>query len=199
MAIIAALLMAAPSYAEWRAVPADESIKVAQDKIEVVPNMEWNRSTASSAKFGETWTADGVALNELTFFAAVEEGDTLYWNRIFGSDKLPVFKSDMLLPEIPELFEKSNRLLLNTPVFTIEKVEADRLSGYPAVRFSYRYAVPDDLLERRGEAVGAIANGKLYLVNFVAPSLHYFEHYLPSVRKLFGSVKLLDTKTETDD
>jgi hypothetical protein len=43
MAIIAALLMAAPSYAEWRAVPADESIKVAQDKIEVVPNMEWNR------------------------------------------------------------------------------------------------------------------------------------------------------------
>lgn len=194
-----ALIFVSPAYAEWQAIASGETVSVANGKIEVTPEEGWNRSTASAAKMGETWTADGVALNELTFFAAVEEGDTLYRDMSFGIQKMPQFKSSMVLPDIPELFEKSNRLLLNTSAFAMEKVEAARFSGRPAVRFSYRYALPEDLLERRGEAIATIADGKLYLVNFVAPSIHYFGYHLPAVRRLFSSIKLPEPKADAAD
>ena len=189
-ALAAAALAATPALAGWKLVPAGQPIAVAKSAMTVTPETDWNRWTARPIKTSEVWTLDGTSLNELYFVAALPEGKTLFRDAAKKDRPLPKFSKTMLLPDVVEFYESSTRTALGTSLFEIDKVEPDRMGGHEAVRFSFTYAVEGDQLPRKGVAKAAIVGGQLYLVSFVAPSIHYFERDAPRVNKLLDTVKI---------
>ncbi len=187
--LAAASLFGGPAAADWALVPKDSPVAVAQGRMTVTPSDNWNRWSSRPSK-GEIWTRDGIALNELSFFAQIADGEPLYRERDGKNLPLPKFRSDMLPTDLVELFETSNRILMQTSLFEIVTVEPATLGGNDAVRFSYDYVVQGDELSRKGEAVAANIGGKLYLVNFVAPSMHYFDRDIAKFRALVASIKI---------
>lgn len=179
-----------PAWAEWKALTAGETVHVAGKLMSATPKAEWNKSSARPSDQGERWTRDGLALNELTFFAGVPDGGTLYHAQYGTEQKLPKFRSNMLITDVVELFENSNRSLLGSSVFSVHLVEPAKLGAHDGIRFAYSYAAQDEGLTRKGEGVAAIVDGKLYLVNFIAPEIHYFDRDIDEVRQLVASLQL---------
>lgn len=174
----------------WTVMPANKVIGVAKGGLTVTPRGAWNRSSMRPSRRGEVWTRDGAALNELTFFAGISDGEAILRQGYTAGKPLPRFKSDMLPTDIVQLFEVTNRSLLQSSVFQVELTEPARLGKHSGVRFRYNYAVQNEDLPRRGEAVAAIVEGKLYLVNFVAPSLYFFDRDIEEVRQIVAEFEI---------
>ena len=191
-ALVASL--AVPAVADWAVMKSDAEVKVAKGTMTVTPTAEWNRSSSRPSRRSEAWTRDGVNLNELTFFGAISDGESILRQGWTTTEKLPKFKSDMLPTDITEMFEATNRMVLQSPVFKMGKVEPAKLGTHDGVRFSYSYSAQAEDIERRGEAVAAIVEGKLYIVNFVAPSLHYFDAGIGEVREMVEGVTITPPK-----
>jgi hypothetical protein len=200
-AILAALLIVQAGYAapavakEWTVMVPDKPVDVAKGRLRIVPKRSWNRSSSRPSERGETWTRDGVSLNELTFFAGIESGEPVYRQSYFSDKKLPRFRSDMLATDLVEMFEATSRVLLQSSVFTIERTEPVKIGQHSGVRFRYSYAVESEDLPRTGEAVALIKDKELFLVNFVAPSLYFFERDIAEVRAIIAEMQLLGKAT----
>jgi hypothetical protein len=198
LALALILTAAAPAMADWVVMSADTEIKVAKGTMLVKPASDWNRSSARPSRRSEAWTRDGINLNELTFYGAIADGEPLFRQFWTADGKLPRFRADMLPTDLAELFEASNRLILQSPVFKMGKIEPARLGKHDGVRFGYSYAAQGDDIERRGEAVAAIIDGKLYMVNFIAPSLHYFDANVGEVRTMVAGMTVIPPKAKVD-
>jgi hypothetical protein len=198
LALALILTAAAPAMADWVVMSADEEIKVAKGTMSVKPMSDWNRSSARPSRRSEAWTRDGINLNELTFYGAIADGEPLFRQFWTPEGKLPRFRADMLPTDLAELFEASNRLILQSPVFKMGRIEPAKLGKHDGVRFGYSYAAQGDDIERRGEAVAVIVDGKLYMVNFIAPSLHYFDANVGEVRAMVANMTIIPPKTKTD-
>lgn len=199
LAVALVATVAVPAFADWAVMSADTSVKVAKGTMSVKPTSDWNRSSARPSRRSEAWTRDGINLNELTFYGAINDGETIFRSWSFGAEKPPRFKSDMLPTDVAELFEASNRLVLQSPVFKMGKIEPAKLGSHDGVRFGYTYAAQDEDFERRGEATAAIVDGKLYLVNFIAPSLHYFDAAIGEVRAMVAATEIIPPKPKVDE
>jgi hypothetical protein len=175
---------------------ADTEVKVAKGTMQVKPASNWNRSSMRPSRRSEAWTRDGINLNELTFFGGIEDGEPILRQGWASSEKLPRFKKDMLPTDIAELFEATNRIVLQSSLFKLGKVESAKLGSHDGVRFGYSYAAQEEDIERRGEATASVVDGRLYIVNYVAPSLHYFDAYLPEVRKMTASATIIPPKPQ---
>lgn len=192
--MLALVSAAVPVRAEWVAVDPDADAVVADGAMVVRAADGWNLSTARPSQRGDRWTRDGLALNELTFFAAIRDGEAIYYQPATIEKDLPKFRSKMLLTDLVELFENTNRLILGTSVFSIAKVEPSQLGKHAAVRFSYCYAAQDEGVTRQGEAVAAIINGEMYLINFVAPAVYYFDRDVAEIRQMIATLQLRPPK-----
>jgi hypothetical protein len=200
--LLAALLvgtLAVPALADWVKMPADAEVKVAKGTLAIKPGLDWNRSSMRPSRRSEAWTRDGINLNELTFYGAIGNGEPILRQGWFSGQKLPRFKSEMLPTDIAELFESTNRIILQSSVFKLGKIEPAKLGKHDGVRFGYSYAAQEEDIERRGEATAAIVDGKLYIVNYVAPSLHYFDAYLPEVHRMIETATVIPPKAKAAD
>jgi hypothetical protein len=184
---------------EWVVMSAQKKADAAKGRMKVTPSSDWNRSSLRPSNRSESWTKDGISLNELTFFAGIKPGETIFRQGYEIDQKLPKFKAEMLPTDLVEIFEASNRLLLQSSVFKVELTEPAKLGKHSAVRFRYTYAVQDEELPRKGEAVAAVVGGELYLVNFVAPSLHFFDRDIDEVRRIVETIELVPDPEKDKD
>lgn len=188
--VLCAALIAAPVQAGWSLMAPEKTASVVNGGMKATPGEAWNRWSARPSERGEIWTLDGLGLNELSFFAGVRDGETLYREQDRRNLPLPRYHSDMSPVDIVELFEGSNRILLQSPLFEVEKVEPAKLGGHDGVRFRYRFVAGGEELARQGEGVAAIIEGRLYLVNFAAPAIYYFDRDLPKFHAIVDSVAI---------
>jgi hypothetical protein len=178
------------AHADWTIVSPDKSVSVAKSTMKVTPKDAWSRWSFRPSSKGEIWTIDGLGLNELTFFSKVLPNETLYNETDGANMPLPKFRKDMLPADLPEFFETSNRIILQSALFKIDQAEPAKLSGHDAVRFRYSYTSDADGLARAGECVAANVDGRLYLVNFVAPKIFYFERDVAKFREIVASLSI---------
>ena len=190
LALAAALvaLPAAPVLAGWKLVEEDKPVAVAKSAMRVTPSENWNRWTARPVKQGETWTRDGVNLNELYIVAGLPAGMTLYKDVQKKERPLPKLSAKLDLTEIPEFYESSTRLVLNTSVFQMTAVEPAKMGGQDAVKFAFEYSVEGSPLKRRGMGLGTMVKGQLYLIAFAAPATHFFDRDKAEVEAIMASV-----------
>ncbi len=184
---LALAIQPVPALAGWKVMPKALPVAVAKSAMTVTPATDWNRWSSRPSKRGETWTLDGVALNSLNFFGGVMQGEAIYRERAKKDEPLPKFNAAMLAPEIVQAVEGSHRILLRTSLFAVDTVEPATLGGHPGVRFTYRYTVQDEEVRRKGEARAAIVGGKLYLITFAAPEIHYFDAGIAEARAIMDS------------
>lgn len=108
----------------------------------------------------ETWTIDGAELNDITLWrhrrpaACFREVDK-------RRKQLPRFSSNMLLTDLPTLFESSYGIALNTQVMNINSVQTIQFLGQKAVRFAFTFSRLNEEARRKGEASAAIIDGRL--------------------------------------
>ena len=166
-----------------------ETVEVADSAVKVTPTRDWNRLNGKVGKRTETWTLDGEQLNDVTFFGGIEAGDPLMKERSKKHDPLPKFTASTLLVEVPELLEGTYRTHKELAAFQLLNVEPGSFLGKSGVHFTYEFT-DRDKLTRKGEARAAIIDGKLYMLTFDAPRLHYFDRTLADFRALADTAKL---------
>ena len=190
IALAAALLAggATPALAQWRLVEAGQTREVANSNLVVTAPGEWNRSTQRPTRRTEIWTKDGNTLNELDFWLGVKDGDPIFREQDRKKAPLPKFDADMLPTDLVEFFEDTARLVLGGSLVETHEVRPATLAGYPAVEFDWSYTGGDEV-ERKGLVRAAIVGGKLYMINFDAPRLHYFDEHVDEARRIMDSAR----------
>lgn len=181
------LAVSSPAMAGWKLVESGEAHEVAKSDLTITPTVDWNRNTKRPIKRSEVWTLDGTTLNEVYIVGGLEVGKPLMKEFDKKRNPLPKMRSGMLLTDIPEFFESTMRTALSTSVFEVESVEPTTFAGQPGVKFAFNYATQGDALVRKGIASGTLIDGKLYLMSYIAPSVHYFDRDVEKAEALMAS------------
>jgi hypothetical protein len=187
---VALLAVASPAVAGNTLIAGGTPVAVAKSTLTVTPDREWNKMGARPGRNSETWTIDGDALNDLTFYGGIEDGRALFREVSKRTKPLPRFSATMLLTDIPALVETSYRIALDTPLMAIDAVEPGQFAGQKAVRFRYHFTRQSDEVERKGEAVAAIIDGKLYMTTFEAPTLYFFDRDVEAFRIIAKTARI---------
>ena len=188
--VVGALALAGPAAAGYKLMPAGAPEVVRNSALTVTPSIDWNRLGAKVGRNAEAWTLDGQSLNEVTFYAGIGDGQTLFKEVSKKTKPLPRFSAGMLPPDIVQLFESSYRIAAGTPLFSVDKVEPATFLGRPGFRFRYSFTVQDEEVRRTGEATGSVVDGKLYMIAFEAPTLHYFDRDVAAYEALVASARM---------
>ena len=183
-------------FAAAMAVAACEPYKVVEagsqpvgDGMMITKTKPWVQILQPHAPDGpdQVWTMDGMALNSLLIYGGLADGKVLV--KVRGDDKRqpPAFSSGMDGLEIAELVGNtiSRGLAGGVAVQTVSLTPAIFM-GAPG--FAAEFAFPASSgLEMRGFAEGANIGGKLYMLLYVAPRIHYFAKDLDEVRTIAAS------------
>lgn len=186
--VVLALGFAAPGLA-YKLIAQGQPV-VAAKAISVTPAREWTRIGFAHGKNAESWTRDGLTLNDLTFYGGIAHDATLIKDRAKKETPLPRFNKSMLAPDIAQLFEGTYRIALRTSQFAIDSVEPATFAGKSGFKFTYNFTLLNEEVRRKGEAYGAVIGGKLYLVTFEAPVIHYFDRDVADFRALVETAKI---------
>lgn len=190
LSCIAALAFSAPAVAGFKLIPTGKPQPVGKLGLSVTPPNDWNRLGAKIGRNAESWTLDGLSLNDLSFYAGIEEGRTLFREVDKKNRPLPKFTASMLPTDLVSLFEGSYRVAAGTSLFEIGKIEPAIFAGKPGVRFTYSFVQQGEEVRRNGEGTGAIIGGKLYLITFEAPVIHYFDRDIARYHTLVGTARV---------
>jgi hypothetical protein len=183
-------LATAPLSAKWRLLPESMPVPVAKSALKVVPGQGWNSWSVRPGKKGEVWSYDGPVLNQIEFIGGVANGEPLAKERNKKDKPLPKFSAQMLPTDIAQAYEQTQRIITQSPDFTIDSMEPVTFAGHPGVKFTFHFTKPDEELTRKGEARGAIIGGKLYLISYTAAALHYYDAHLAKAQAIMDSAKL---------
>jgi len=190
-AIGAALgLAVTPAVAGYKLIPKGTPIAVAKSTLTVTPSVDWNRLGARPGRNAESWTLDGLTLDDLTFYSGIDNDATLFRDARKKTAPLPRFRSTMLAPDIAQLFESSYRVSIGTSLMSIDGVEPATFAGKAGFHFTYTFVVQGEEVRRKGEATGAVIGGKLYLITFEAPVIHYFDATRDAAKSIVDSARI---------
>ena len=161
------------------------------DDITVTPQVAWagaNGILAGGAT--SVWTIDGFGLNEVRFMTGIVAGDPVM--RVPNVDRkdLTVYNTMMLPDEIMEMLSAT----LGKAGYRQVQTNALRpvpFGGATGFRFDLTYTTGDGL-QMKGAAMFAQRRNKLDVILYTAPAEYYFDRYMPTVEKVFTSIRVPD-------
>jgi hypothetical protein len=186
---LACALIASPLSANSLISPGPRNA-IAKSSFSAVPNSAWNRLSTRAGPNVETWTLDGPQLNNVTFYGGIAVGKPLIKEQDKRSRPLPRVTGGMLLTDIADLLENTYRAERQVARMSVDRQEAVQFSEHQAVRFTYSFAYAEDEVERKGEAYGTLSGGKVFLITYEAPALHFFDKDLARFRDLVQTMRL---------
>ncbi len=186
----AATLLSVPAHAGYKYMPKGKTVAVGKSELSVTPPMDWNKLGPRIGRNAESWTLDGLSLNDVTFYGGIADNQTLFREVDKKNRPLPRFSATMLMTDIADLLEGSYRVAQGTPLFEITAIEPATFAGQAGFRFTYNFTAVGDEVKRKGEAIGAIVNKRLFLATYEAPATYYFAKNQESFRALTASAIL---------
>ena len=159
------------------------------DLYSVEPQIQWNSN--KNGKY-EVWTVDGLGLQRLQFINGIEDKETIFEGKK-EYEKL-IFKKSMTASEVMDLYV-ANLTADGARKVVTQNLKPNQFGNHSGFRFDLNF-VNKEGLEWNGTVVGAVINGKLYLISYAGARAHYFTKYKPEVERIFQSIK--GTKSETD-
>jgi hypothetical protein len=166
--------------------------RVGDGSMTVVPPRPWNRQRRfflDDVKWVEDWTLNGPLLDDLTFVTGLPDNKYLIHTERHESEQIPRFHSDMTAPEIQALLESAYRVRGGAVEFKTLSLAPRQFLGRPGFQMDYEHLDSDELW-RKGRAVGAVIDGRLYLVMLDAARSHYFADALPDFEAITNSATL---------
>lgn len=177
-------------YGGYTLVRAQE-VRVGDDSVAVTPPREWNRISASlfqDIADVEDWTQNGPYLDGISFVTGLKDGKALVRQRSRDDRQVPKFRSNMTPPEIAAMIESLFRVRGGTVDFTTTSLAPRPFLGANGFQYDFDHLDSDEV-RRRGRAVGAVVDGKLYLILLDAARSHYFDASLPDFEAVVKSAR----------
>lgn len=165
---------------------------VGDGSMVVTPPRAWNRHRPiffEDVRQVEDWTQNGPLLDGISFVTGLKDGKSLIRQRRTASQQVPIFRSNMTAPEIAAMIESLYRVRGGSVDFKTLSLQPRPFLGQSGFQLDYEH-LDDDELWRRGRAVGAVIDGKLYMILLDAARSHYFDADLPDFEALVGSAQL---------
>lgn len=153
--------------------PGDVTIREA---MTVSLDSAWNRLEQGAPKNTEVWTTDGLALDRLVFYVGIADGQALGELQARKDRQIPKFSASMQPHEIAEMYEVF--VTYDGSTFKREKLAPAQFAGGAGFRFDFSRVRKGDEVEMRGVGYAVVRGGKLYMMVFEAPSIHYFNKHL---------------------
>lgn len=167
--------------------------KVGNGGLEVTPPRPWNRQRRffffDSVRWVEDWTLNGPYLDGITFVSGLPAGEYLVRQRKSDDRQVPKFRSDMTAPEVAEMLESAYRVRGGAVDFRTLGLQPRQFTGYPGFQFDFEHLDGDELW-RKGRAVGAVVDGRLYLMLYDAARSHYYANALPDFEAMANNAHI---------
>ena len=167
-------------------------VSVGDCSMAVTAPRPWNRHRPiwfGDIRQVEDWTQNGAQLDGLSFVTGLKDGKSLVRQRRSASQQVPIFRSNMTAPEVAAMIESLYRVRGGSVDFRTLSLAPRPFLGANGFQLDYEH-LDDDELWRRGRAVGAVINGKLYLILLDAAKAHYFDADLADFEALVASAEL---------
>ena len=178
-------------FSDYAAVNA-RRVRVGNGKMTVVPPRPWNRHRPqlfADVAAVEDWTQNGPLLDDVTFITGLRGGRYMVRQRRTADEQVPKFRADMTPPEIAAMLESLYRVRGGAVDFRTLSIRPREFLGTSGFQFDYEH-LDEDELWRKGQVVGAVIDGELYLVMFDAARSHYYEAGLPDFEAIVASARL---------
>jgi len=164
---------------------------VGNGSMMVTPPRQWNRARRfffDDVRWVEDWTLNGPLLDGISFVTALPDNKTLVEQSRRDERQVPYFRSNMLAPDVAAMLESAFRVRGGAVEFRTLALTPRQFMGYPGFQFDFEHLDADELW-RKGRAVGAVIDGRLYLLLHAAARSHYYEAALPDFEAIVASAR----------
>ena len=173
-------------------VPA-KAVSVGNGAMVVTPPRPWNEQRRFM-RFDvvgqvEDWTLNGPYLDGITFISGLPNNRALVRQRSTEDRQVPPFRSNMTAPEITAMLETAFRVRGGAVEFKTLGLGPRNFLGYPGFQFDFEHLDSDELW-RRGRAVGAVIDGRLYLMLYDAARAHYYANAINDFEVMANNARL---------
>lgn len=168
------------------------SVSVGDGSMAVTPPREWNRQRRlffDEVRWVEDWTLNGPLLDNMSFISGLPHGRYLIRTNRRDAQQVPRFHSDMTAPEIQAMLESAFRVRGGAVDFRTLSLQPRQFVGYPGFQFDFEHLDTDEAW-RKGRAVGAVIDGRLYLILLDAVRSHYYPDALTDFEAMVTSARL---------
>ena len=166
-------------------------VNVGDGSLTVTPPRPYNRHRSflwSDVQDVEDWTQNGPYLDGISFVSGLKSGRYLIRQSKRADQQVPKFRSDMTPPEIVAMLESLYRVKGGAVEFHTLSLQPRPFLGTGGFQLDYEHLDSDEV-HRKGRAVGAIIDGKLYLILYDAARSHYFNASLPDFEAIVASAR----------
>jgi hypothetical protein len=166
--------------------------KVGNGSLRVTPPREWNRQHGQlfvDIREVEDWTLNGPLLDGVSFVTGLKSGNNLVRQSRRDDRQVPKFRSNMTAPEVAAMLESLFRVRGGTVDFRTLGLAPRPFLGQPGYQFDFEHLDSDEVW-RRGRAVGATVDGRLYLILYDAVRSHYYGAALPDFEAIAASARV---------
>ena len=168
-------------------------VNVGDGGLSVVAPRPWNERRRSilfdDVREVEDWTLNGPILDGISFVSGMRSGRYLIRQRKSADQQVPKFRDDMTPPEIAAMLESLYRVRGGAVDFRTLGLQPRPFLGANGFQLDYEHLDGDELW-RKGRAVGAVINGRLYLILLDAARSHYYNATLPDFEAIVASAQL---------
>jgi hypothetical protein len=168
-----------------------KEVRVGDNSMAVTPPREWNRISArlfTDIRDVEDWTQNGPYLDGISFVTGLKDGKALVYQRSQDDRQVPKFRSNMTPPEIAAILESLFRVRGGAIEYNVTALAPRPFLGVSGFQYDYEHLDSDEV-RRKGRAVGAVVDGKLYLILFDAARSHYYNALLPDYEAIVQSAR----------
>jgi hypothetical protein len=169
-----------------------QRVSVGDRSMSVAAPRPWNRHRPilfEDIRQVEDWTLNGPLLDGMSFVTGLKDGKSLIRQRRTASQQVPIFRSNMTPPEVAAMIESLYRVRGGSVDYRTLSLQPRPFLGTNGFQLDYEH-LDDDELWRRGRAVGAVINGRLYLILLDAAKSHYWDATLPDFEAVVASAQL---------
>jgi hypothetical protein len=165
---------------------------VGDGTLRVTPPREWNRQRGQlfvDIREVEDWTLNGPLLDGISFVTGLKSQKTLVRQSRRDDRQVPKYRDNMTAPEVAAMLESLFRVRGGTVDFKTLGLAPRNFLGAPGYQYDFEHLDGDEVW-RRGRAVGATVNGRLYLILYDAARAQYDDAGLGDFEAIARSARL---------
>jgi hypothetical protein len=167
----------------------DSGSALVAERLTLEVTQVWNQFPAFGEERPPTWTQHGLTVDTLRFYVGLKDGALLAPTPSKPEGTKPlVFKSPMQPADVVALFEALTAR--DGSSFTLDRIEPQPFLGGNGFRFEYSVVRKYDEVRLKGVAWGAVRNGELFVIDYSAPRLGFFDRARPAVERMAQSARL---------
>jgi hypothetical protein len=173
------------------AMVAVHRVSVGNGSLSVAAPRPWNRHRPTlfeDIREVEDWTLNGPLLDGISFVTGLKNGKSLVRQSRRDDRQVPKYRSNMTAPEIVAMLESLFRVRGGTIDFKSLGLAPRSFLGAPGFQYDFEHLDGDEVW-RRGRAVGATIDGRLYLFLYDAARSHYYAAALPDFEAIASSAR----------